>query len=271
MLWDEIIRKTENSGAPVKYVFQEEVQKSVLAALAIKGCFNKLVFQGGTALRLFYNNPRFSEDIDLVLKEGEKRFELSNFLLHIEKFVHNTFPFLQSVEVRNQKIEQDLSRFILRTFSIDHDQDMRLHIELASIPSYINSPKILEFPPTQPVVRVEEPVEILADKVCALAFRSYLKGRDLWDIYYLTKERNIDMKWELVRKKLLDYNEPILELEKRFYEASKRIKNDGVSILGAELERFLPKHVLDSYRSLYNPILDSVIELIAKYKAETVE
>jgi predicted nucleotidyltransferase component of viral defense system len=271
LLWDEIIRKSENSGAVVKYVYQEEVQKSVLAALAIKGCFNNLVFQGGTALRLFYNNPRFSEDIDLVLKEGEKRFELSNFLLHIEKFVHNTFPFLESVEVRSQKIEQDLQRFILRTFSINHDQDLRLHIELASIPSYINSPKILEFPPTQPVVRVEEPLEILADKVCALAFRQYLKGRDLWDIYYLTKERNIDIKWELVRKKVLDYKEPISKLEKRFNRASKRIKSDGVSILGAELERFLPKHVLDSYRSLYDPILDSVVELIAKYNAETVE
>ena len=91
LLWDEIIRKTENSGATVKYIFQEEVQKSVLAALALKGCFNNLVFQGGTALRLFYNNPRFSEDIDLVLKEGEKSYELSNFLLHIEKFVQVWF------------------------------------------------------------------------------------------------------------------------------------------------------------------------------------
>jgi predicted nucleotidyltransferase component of viral defense system len=271
LLWDEIIRKAENSGAPVKYIFQEEVQKSVLAALAIKGCFNNLVFQGGTALRLFYNNPRFSEDIDLVLKEGEKRYNLTQFLPHIEQFTHNTFPFLDSVAARTQKTEPDLQRIILLTHSDRSDQNLRLHIELAFIPSYWNNPKILEFPPTQPVVRVEEPLEILADKVCALAFRQYLKGRDLWDIYFLTKERNIDLKWGLVRKKVLDYKETISELEKRFNRASKNIKSDGVSILGAELERFLPKHVLDNYRSMYDPILDSVVELIAKYDAESME
>ena len=120
------------------------------------------------------------------------------------------------------------------------------------------------------MLRVEEPLEILADKVCALAFRRYLKGRDLWDIYYLTKVRNIDIEWELVRKKILDYKEPILELEERFNRARKRIKSDGVSVLGSELERFLPKHVLDSYRSLYDPILDSVVELLATYNSESV-
>jgi len=45
-------------------VFQEEVQKAVLASLSRDEAFNHLVFQGGTALRLFYENPRFSEDSD---------------------------------------------------------------------------------------------------------------------------------------------------------------------------------------------------------------
>ena len=83
MLWDEIIEKTDRLGVPRKRVFQEEMQKAVLTALAIKGCFNNLVFQGGSALRLFYGNPRFSEDIDLVLKEGGESFELSSFLNQI--------------------------------------------------------------------------------------------------------------------------------------------------------------------------------------------
>lgn len=271
MLWDEIIRKTETIGTPIKYVFQEEMQKAVLAALAIKGCFNNLVFQGGTALRLFYNNPRFSEDIDLVLKEGEKRYNLTKILPHIEQFTHNTFPFLDSVAVKTQKTEPDLQRIILLTHSDRPDQNLRLHIELAFIPSYWNSPKILEFPPIQPVVRVEDQLEILADKVCALALRQYLKGRDLWDIYYLTKERNIDIKWDLVRKKVSDYKVPVSELNNRFENAKQKIIVEGISILGNELERFLPKHVLDNYRSSYDLIFDSVIKLISKYNDETLE
>lgn len=271
MLWEEIIEKSENFGAPIKYIFQEELQKSVLSALAIKGCFNNLVFQGGTALRLFYGNPRFSEDIDLVLKESEKSYDLSKFLPHIKQFVHNTFPFLNSIELKTQKDSPDLQRFILLTRSNIPDQNLRLHIELAFIPSYLNNPKILDFPPIQPVVIVEEQLEILADKVCALALRAYLKGRDLWDIYYLTKERAIDIKWELVKKKVNDYKVPVSELDNRFEKAKEKIKNEGSSIISNELERFLPSYVLNHYLSSYNLILDSVIELISKYKAEPME
>jgi len=268
MLWDEIIEKTDRLGVPRKRVFQEEMQKAVLTALAIKGCFNNLVFQGGSALRLFYGNPRFSEDIDLVLKEGGESFELSSFLPHIEQFVNNTFPFLASVEVKAQKTEPDLQRYILRTRSDGPDQKLRAHIELAFFPSYRNSPKILDFPPIQPVVRVEEPLEILADKVCALALRSYLKGRDIWDIYYLTQERSTNIDWELVQKKVHDYKVPVSELEKRYERATEKIKYEGVSTLSNELDRFLPKHVLDQYISSYNLILETVVELISLYDSE---
>ena len=268
MLWEEIIEKTDMLGAPRKNVFQEEMQKAVLTALSIKGCFNNLVFQGGTALRLFYGNPRFSEDIDLVLKEGEKGYDISSYLPQIEQLVHNTFPFLGSVEVKTQKNESDLQRYNLRTRSDGPDQNLRLHIELAFTPSYRNVPKILDFPPIQPVVSVEETSEILADKVCALALRSYLKGRDLWDIYYLNKERSIEIEWGLVHRKVQDYDVTISELEERFERARKNIEDDGVSILRNELERFLPKHVLDNYSASSDLILGSVVDLISQYDSE---
>jgi len=268
MLWDEIIEKTDRLGVPRKYIFQEEMQKAVLTALAIKGCFNNLVFQGGTALRLFYGNPRFSEDIDLVLKEGEKDYNLSSLLPQIEQFTHDTFPFLDLVELKTQKTEPDLQRFILTTRSDVPDQNLRVHIELAFFPSYRNSPKILDYPPIQPVVNVEESLEILADKVCALALRPYLKGRDLWDIYYLNKERSIEIEWDLVQKKVQDYKVLVSELEKRFQRAREKIKSEGVSILDNELDRFLPKHVLDQYRSSFDLILASVVELISQYDAK---
>lgn len=270
MLWDEIVEKTQTMRAQRKNVFQEEMQKTVLTALALKSCFNSIVFQGGTALRLFYGNPRFSDDIDFVLKEGVESYDLSSFLPQIERFAHDTFPFLDSVEVLTQKNESDLQRFILRTRSDSPDQSLRVHIELATVQSYRNSPKILNFQPLQPAVRVEETLEILADKLCAIAFRPYLKGRDLWDIYYLSKERSTKIEWELVHRKVLDNKEIISELGQRFDRAKEKIMDEGGTILSNELTRFLPKHVLEHYRSSFDLILESVVELISQYNAELV-
>ena len=55
--------------------------------------------------------------------------------------------------------------------------------------------------PLNPAIRVEEPFEILADKITALGLRTYLKGRDIWDIYFLTVEKQISVPWNLVFKK----------------------------------------------------------------------
>lgn len=263
MRWDEIGEKSERSGGRIKSVFQEEMQKAVLTALSNKGCFNSIVFQGGTALRLFHGNPRFSEDIDLVLRNGIDQFGIDEYLPFVRKFCHDTFPFLDTVEAKIQKDEPHFHRYIIKAISDDPEKNIRIHIEMASIPSYYNSPRILDFPPLQPAVRVEDTREILADKICALALRPYLKGRDLWDIYFLAEESSVELKWELVRRKIKDYNEPVSELKYRLEGATEKIREDGVSIMGNELERFLPKHVLDNYRSSYDQILDSIMELIS--------
>ena len=268
MLWEEIVDRAGRMDVRTKDVFREEVQKAVLTALSQKGCFNDIVFQGGTALRLFHGNPRFSEDIDLVLREGVDSYDLSGYMPNVKRFVHNAFPFLGSTEVRVQKDGQDLQRYILRTRSDNAEQDIRLHIEFAAVPSHRDRPRILDFPPFQPAVRVEDAVEILADKVVALAFRPYIKGRDLWDIYFLTKERSVELQWDLVWSKVEDYNELASELVERLERAGEKIQEDGGSILGRELERFLPVRVMDHYPSPHEPILGSVLELISSVEGE---
>jgi predicted nucleotidyltransferase component of viral defense system len=266
MNWNEVLDKSERTGARVKSVYQEEMQKAILTALSREGCFNDIVFHGGTALRLFHGNPRFSEDIDLVLKEGMDHFDLSEYMGNVKRTCMEAFPFLNDVEIKNQKMERELQRYILKARSDDPMQKIRIHIEIANVPSYHNKPRILDFPPFQPAVSVEVTSEILADKVRALGYRSFLKGRDLWDIYFLNVERSVELDRELVVRKIGDYNEEVNEIEDRFDEARKKIKEDGLSILSNEMDRFLPKQVLDSYRPIYNEILGSVIELISGFE-----
>jgi len=44
MLWDEIIAKSERIGATTNQVFQEEVQKAVLASLSRDEAFNIILY-----------------------------------------------------------------------------------------------------------------------------------------------------------------------------------------------------------------------------------
>lgn len=264
MQWEEISRTAERIGTDRKNVFQEEMQKVVLTALSQSGCFNSIVFQGGTALRLFYGNPRFSEDIDLVLKEGEKGYDLSTKMPNVQRFGQHSFPFLESIDVRMQENDPELQRYVLQTLSGNPEQGLRLHIELAAVPSYQNEPRVLDFPPMHPAVRVEGASEILADKVCALALREYLKGRDLWDIYFLAHERSVALHWELVEKKIEDYRGNTTDLAGILSNAGIWVRKEGITVLENEMKRFLPSNLIEHYQTYFNNILETVIELITR-------
>jgi hypothetical protein len=261
--WEEVIERSEALGATRKQVLAEEVQKAVLTSLSLRGCFDSIVFHGGTALRLFHGNPRFSEDIDLVMVEGVDVFSLADHMAHTGRYVEDAFPFLASVATRAQRDDPSLQRHILRTVSEDHGQIVRVHVELAPVPSHRNGPRILDFPPVRPAVRVEDPVEILADKVCALAFRPYLKGRDLWDVHYLTEERSVEVDGELVRRKAVDYGESVPGLVEGLERTRARVQEEGLSTLEAEMARFLPSRVLEAYGSSFGEILERVEDVIA--------
>lgn len=252
--------------APEKSVFLEETQKAILTVLSQKGCFDYIVFQGGTALRLFHGNIRFSEDIDFVLKKEKKDYTLEDHLSTIKRFTENSFPFLRNVSIKVQKQTPEIQRYILKTHSDISEQRLRVHIELVGKPSYQNRPRILHYPPLQPVVRVEDPEEILADKVTALALRTYLKGRDLWDIYYLCIERNISIPWSLVYRKVLDYDSTKSEFDEKIEKTVDKINLQGGNILKNELERFLPPRIFEQYRLMLPDILKTVVRLVSVNK-----
>ena len=265
-MWDELIIVSRKLQAPEKSVFLEETQKAILTALSQKGCFDSIVFQGGTALRLFHGNIRFSEDIDLVLKEEKKDYTLEDHLSTIKRFTENSFPFLENVSIKVQKQTPEIQRYVLKTQSDISEQRLRVHIELARIPSYQNRPRILHYPPLHPVLRVEDPEEILADKVTALALRPYLKGRDLWDIYYLSIERDISIPWGLVYRKVLDYESTKSEYIEKMEKTVLEIKLQGEKILKNELERFLPPRIFKEYHLMLADILKTVVRLVCVYK-----
>lgn len=257
-VWDDIMTAGRSSDQPLHRVFQEHLQKTVLTALSRSEAFTDIVFQGGTALRLFYGNPRFSEDLDFVLSEGHT-FNLAGQASTIQTFVTDTYPFLDGCSITVQKDTPELQRLVLTTQGDNPEQRRRIHIELAHVPSYTGQPRILDHPPFHPAVQVEQPGEILADKLAALVLRPYLKGRDLWDIYFLTMEKNTAISWNLVHTKLDDYGGNRDQLR----EASHAVRSEGTQALADKLARFLPPRLHEQYRSRFDDIAAHVADIAA--------
>ncbi|MCB0369500.1 MAG: nucleotidyl transferase AbiEii/AbiGii toxin family protein [Bdellovibrionales bacterium] len=66
-------------------VLKEIIQKIALLGLHRSNFFEKAAFYGGTALRILYGLPRYSEDLDFTLFKTEKSFSLKPYFSAVEK------------------------------------------------------------------------------------------------------------------------------------------------------------------------------------------
>ncbi len=80
------------------YIVREEYEILLLKDIFESKYGNNLVFKGGTALRLSYGSPRFSEDLDFSLI---KEFDSEGFLDFL-KSLGSKYPNIIEVETKNK-------------------------------------------------------------------------------------------------------------------------------------------------------------------------
>lgn len=68
---------------------KEIIQEITLAGLARGNFFDKAAFYGGTALRIFYGLPRFSEDLDFTLLSNQPGFSLKPYFKSVEETLNS--------------------------------------------------------------------------------------------------------------------------------------------------------------------------------------
>lgn len=242
-----------------------------------------LVFQGGTALRWCYGGSRFSEDLDFVTHlsaedlrrlltaaaKGAERAMVAHFgpgrievadktsrAGSVKTFV--TFrPERErekiSVKVEFESLQPDLSPATAR-------------LVLSTLPSvaYLIGTGEFRIPRPSAVLVVETEPEILSDKVRALLERTYLKGRDLFDIWHLRDVRQVTTEKELVERKLRMYAAPFVAARHLEFFVSLAAEAQAELTAAAEqdLSRFLPPEVLDVHRqNSYRDFLTAVRRL----------
>lgn len=225
-------------------IFKEIMHYEILETLFnLQDIQNTLVFQGGTALRLCYNNDRYSEDLDFVINENkifDKEFMNYFEAIFVEKITEKYNLQAEITKLnKNNKIVQSWSAKI---FLPNNNKKTKINIEIANIPSHLNHFKTIknnynEIENKRIFIQVEMLEEILADKIFAFAKRPYLKFRDLWDIEWL-KNNRVQINYDLIELKIKDYkcNDFLESINERKIELdNQKINNAFLN----EMSRFL--------------------------------
>lgn len=173
--------------------FKESILKEYLQYKILNSIFNsqyapKLVFLGGTALRIIYNNTRFSEDLDFDnFKLTEKEFaDLSNVVKRDLS--------LEGLEVEVNTVTRSAYRIKIRIPKLLFDSGlsaMSEHKILVQVDTY---PQGFEYEPDKPLINKFDvftqinavPKDLLlAQKIFTSVNRKRAMGRDFFDIIFL--------------------------------------------------------------------------------------
>ena len=170
-------------------VAREFLQELVLQIIDRQGYFANLAFVGGTALRILYDLPRFSEDLDfcLIKKNGFQFEKLLATLKH--ELGLNGFEVEASADKKEKNVLAEFIRFkgLLFELGLTSHKSEKLFIKLeidANPPAGYRAEiamvnknflfKVLSF----------DLPSLFAAKLHAFLFRKYAKGRDYYDLLW---------------------------------------------------------------------------------------
>lgn len=154
-----------------------------------------LIFQGGTSLHLAHGSPRFSEDLDFLVKST---LDLSAIGASIQARLGRSpwIPKDAKLTVSKAKDGRNPHAFDVSIGSASIIGAVRVRVELWQAPARALLPLAVEVRPVRllsgPAAGAQAFVpsaslhEIYVDKVFALAARPYLKARDVFDLHWLT-------------------------------------------------------------------------------------
>ena len=215
----ELIQQRLDSYKASNPVAEEQATKEILQELALyslwrAGFFEVAAFQGGTSLRILHKLPRFSEDLDFILKAPDPKFEWDGYLDQLLKGLEEFG--LQSEVLDKSQMDQNIKKALLKDNSVTNQlslafyqghPDRKLNIKLEID---INPPdgshfeySYLDFPLDFEICH-QDLSSNFSLKIHALLCRPYLKGRDWYDFNWYVKQ-NIRPNLPLLQAALIQY------------------------------------------------------------------
>lgn len=200
----ELIQQRLQAYQATNVLEEEQATKEILQEVALyclwrADFFEVAAFQGGTSLRILHKLPRFSEDLDFILKSPNPDFSWKSYL---PKLVEGLKEFgLQSEVLDRTNMDRNIREAMLKDNSIGNQLNLRFYQSHASptlkikLEIDVNPPAgsafeytYLDFPLDFEVCHQDMPSNF-ALKIHALLCRPYIKGRDWFDFNWYVKQR----------------------------------------------------------------------------------
>ena len=207
-------------------IAREYCQHLFLSYFYKKNGAEKIVFKGGTALRIIFNSPRFSEDLDFSASDGGMVT-----ISEINQLVDSTLADIKNEGIESEKEvnpgtqgETSGGYFaIIKLKMLEFDSEIKLQISFRSPDKVISNTMLVqnEFITPYVVIFLTESL-LVSEKIQALLERK--KPRDFFDLYFI-----------LNNDKLAKFVSPAPNLKSQILEIINRQNN-----LERELKVFLP-------------------------------
>lgn len=203
---------------------KEIVQEIVLCGLSRSDFFEKAAFYGGTALRIFYDLDRFSEDLDFSLLTKDSSFNMSDYFSYIENEI-KSLGLNFSINEKLKNSNSNIKSAFLKGNTIEHimiiyeesedvkflnkEEVIRIKIEVDVNPSYNATYETqISLLPSPYQIRVFDKESLFAGKIHACLCRNWksrVKGRDFYDfVFFLSM--NIKVNLSYLKAKLVESN-----------------------------------------------------------------
>lgn len=159
----------------------------------------QLAFQGGTSLHLAHGSPRFSEDLDFLV-DASLNLDSVDDGVRRRLSASEWLPEDMQITVSKTKSRQRLRTFEVTAVGANVLGAARVKVKMWQVPTLTMQPLGIVVKPVrlargplagaQTFVPTEDIRDIFVDKIFALAARPYLKARDVFDLYWISKSNS---------------------------------------------------------------------------------
>ena len=250
-IFDQMLSRYEiNTNEDKHNALHEVIQQITLSALYRAGFFTKAAFYGGTCLRIFYESPRFSEDMDFSLMEKDVNFTIENYFDTIRN-EFKAFGREVSITRKNKKQGSQVESAFLKdnteivNVEFQTERTVKVKIEIDRDPplNFTTEHKLLLLPFSFMTRCFTLPC-LFAGKMHALLFRNWrnrVKGRDWYDLeWYCRNGSSLDFEHLKERSLQSGYSGPqeftkdlCIDLLKR------RIESTNIEMVKADVSPFI--------------------------------
>ena len=171
------------------HTVREYLQARILQSLQRAGAMQTLAFHGGTSLRFLYDIPRYSEDLDFALEGDPEAYDFRAYCQRIKRDLTGE-TYVIDVKLNEKRVVKNaFVRFRGLLFELGlsgHKTEvLAIKIEVDTNPpprAGLMTTSLYKHVPLN--LQHHDPATLFSGKLHAILQREYLKGRDVYDLWW---------------------------------------------------------------------------------------